>query len=128
MRSDRSKKSVAPGVACVLLGLALVLLGACGKQDDLESHTCPTSSAVTYDDFGKQFFDTWCQSCHAAAQTERNGAPDDVFFDTRDDIYRLRVQVYDQAAGSNGSMPIGPHGPSDADREKLADWLSCGAP
>ncbi|MGH7284184.1 MAG: hypothetical protein ACRELY_21875 [Polyangiaceae bacterium] len=87
-----------------------------------------STTAVTYDNFAQDFFDTWCQSCHAANQTNRNGAPDDIFFDTRDDIYRLRSQVYAQAAGTNSSMPIGAHGPSDSDREKLADWLACGAP
>lgn len=118
------------------------LITACGGEDTLDGHACPTSSstsstsssptasttALTYDNFGRDFFDTWCQSCHAAAQTNRNGAPDDIFFDTRDDIYRLRTQIYSQAAGSNSSMPIGPHGPPDSDREKLADWLACGAP
>ncbi|HEX7664594.1 MAG TPA: hypothetical protein VF407_08790 [Polyangiaceae bacterium] len=133
----------------MILGIAVAAGNAgCQGQDTLDGHTCPsgattTSStttddggapvatdpnAITYDNFARGFFDQWCQSCHAANVTDRNGAPDDIFFDTRDDIWRLRTQVYAQAAGANASMPIGPHGPTDADREKLADWLSCGAP
>ena len=137
MRCDRARLRL----GLVGLGLGLFLL-ACQGEDTLDGHSCPTSStttsasssptasttALTYDNFGQDFFDTWCQSCHAANQTNRNGAPDDIFFDTRDDIYRLRTQVYAQAAGTNASMPIGPHGPSDSEREKLADWLACGAP
>lgn len=134
MRCDRAHRL---GLGLASLGLGLLL--ACSGEDTLDGHACPTTSstsssptasttALTYENFGQDFFDTWCQSCHAAAQTNRNGAPDDIFFDTRDDIYRLRTQIYAQAAGTNSSMPIGPHGPPDSDREKLADWLACGAP
>ncbi|MEO8877123.1 MAG: hypothetical protein ABI461_16135 [Polyangiaceae bacterium] len=115
---------------CIAIGL-FSSVTACQGQENLEDHSCPTSQAtspVTYDNFGKDFFGTWCQSCHAADVTDRNGAPDDIFFDTRDDIWRLRGQVFSQTADSNTSMPIGPHGPSNADRKKLADWLACGAP
>jgi uncharacterized membrane protein len=117
----------------VLLSLIFSMIG-CKGQEELSDHACPTpttgtqTSAITYDNFGKDFFNTWCQSCHGASVTDRNGAPDDIFFDTRDDIWEQRVQVFAQAADSNASMPIGPHGPSDADRKKLADWLACGAP
>jgi uncharacterized membrane protein len=105
---------------------------ACQGQESLADHACPASdsgsSQITYESFAKDFFESWCQSCHGASVTDRNGAPDDIFFDTRDDIWEQRVQVFAQAADSNTSMPIGPHGPSDADRKKLADWLACGAP
>lgn len=115
----------------IAIGLFLSVIG-CHGQEELGDHSCPASdsgsSAITYDNFGKDFFNTWCQSCHGASVTDRNGAPDDVFFDSRDDIWQQRVQVFEQSADSNESMPIGPHGPSDADRKKLADWLACGAP
>lgn len=148
----RSDPRVMMGALCTVLGLAIAGGSAgCQGQDTLDGHACPTPStqatsttsegaddggvdratnpnAVTYENFGQGFFETWCQSCHAAAVTDRNGAPDDIFFDTRDDIWRLRTQVYAQAAGANASMPIGPHGPSDVEREELADWLACGAP
>ena len=116
---------------CIEIALVLSMIG-CKGQEELSDRSCPASdsgqSAVTYDNFGKDFFNTWCQSCHGASVIDRNGAPDDVFFDTRDDIWEQRVQVFAQTADSNESMPIGPHGPSDADRQTLADWLSCGAP
>jgi len=111
----------------VMIALVLLVIG-CQGQENLGDHSCPTGSSVTYESFGKEFFGTWCQSCHGAAVTNRNGAPDDIFFDTRDDIWALREQVFAQTADANKSMPIGPHGPSDDDRKRLADWLACGAP
>ena len=116
---------------CIAIGLFFSMFG-CKGQENLDDHSCPSTSsgsnAVTYDNFAKDFFNTYCQSCHGASVTDRNGAPDDIFFDTRDDIWEQREQVFAQAADSNASMPIGPHGPTDADRQKLADWLACGAP
>jgi uncharacterized membrane protein len=124
----RSKQN---GIRVIYMFLILSLffsMIACKGQENLEDHSCPANNTVTYDNFAKDFFNTYCQSCHGAAVTDRNGAPDDVFFDTRDDIWEQREQVFAQAADSNSSMPIGPHGPTDAERQKLADWLACGAP
>jgi uncharacterized membrane protein len=127
----RCEQHVRAFYICLAIGLFFSMI-ACKGQENLEDHACPAtdsgSSAITYDNFGKDFFDTYCQSCHGASVTDRNGAPDDVFFDTRDDIWEQREQVFAQSADSNSSMPIGPHGPTDAERQKLADWLACGAP
>jgi uncharacterized membrane protein len=125
MRCDKS--TLRAFYTCVAIGLFFSMI-ACKGQENLEDHSCPANSTVTYESFGKDFFNTYCQSCHGASVTDRNGAPDDVFFDSRDDIWEQREQVFAQAADSNTSMPIGPHGPTDADRQKLADWLACGAP
>ena len=36
-------------------------------------------------------------------------------------------EIYSEAGGTNTGMPQGTIKPSDTDRQRLADWLSCGA-
>jgi hypothetical protein len=43
-------------------------------------------------------------------------------------VVRHRERIYIRAAGSNDSMPPGPDDPPRAERDKLAEWLACGAP
>lgn len=112
-----------------LAGAALTASVGCGAPETLDDHPCPPGgTSLTYESFGKGFMDAYCQSCHAAHATERYGAPGGYAFDTADDVRRLRARIFVRAAGANVSMPPGPNDPSAAERDKLADWLACGAP
>jgi uncharacterized membrane protein len=101
---------------------------ACSSGDTIDTHPCPTGgTTLTYASFGQPFLDQWCERCHAASAPSRNGAPPNVTFDTHDDVLKWRDRIFARAADHNSSMPPGPDGPPDADRQRLADWLSCGA-
>lgn len=118
----RHPKSLAP----VVLSFALV---ACQGPISIDEHPCPPQgTTLTYENFGKAFVDSRCQSCHASRAFDRAGAPAEYFFDTREDVLRHRDRIFVRSAASNDSMPPGPDDPSEADRNKLADWLACGAP
>ncbi len=102
--------------------------GAC-TFETIEDHPCPQGgTTLTYENFGKAFFAENCNSCHSSTNGERNGAPDDFSFETLDEIHEHKDRIFVRAADANDSMPPGPDDPPLADREKLADWLACGAP
>ena len=114
----------------VFLGLMIgtsVSLTACGGDElgDPTGSTCPTDSALTYENFGEEFMRTHCLACHGAK------GPESPKFDTLAQI-QAKAGDIDRAAasgpkGTNTFMPDG--GSVDtAEREKLGEWLACGAP
>lgn len=109
--------------------LALILfVGAC-KETTIEDRTCPPGGTkLTYATFGKSFMDTNCQRCHGQVSKDRQGAPGDYDFGSVDDVRVHKSRIFARAAADNTTMPPGPDDPPEADRDKLAEWLSCGAP
>ena len=113
----------------IAVALSAALAIACNGPTTIDEHPCPSGgTTLTYENFGKSFIDAQCQSCHASRSHERLGAPAEYFFDTREDVLRHRARIFVRAAADNDSMPPGPNDPNESDRNKLADWLSCGAP
>jgi hypothetical protein len=100
----------------------VLLLGAGGcAQNSLGDPTgskCPADSALTYQNFGEHFMQSHCVRCHNQ-------------FSTQDGI-KSEVDNIDRAAAAgpdtvNTFMPED-EDLSDHDREKLGEWLACGAP
>jgi uncharacterized membrane protein len=110
----------------LVLGLGLGLgLAAC--DDGVPPGESCETSFVRYDNFAEPFFLDWCRSCHSATVPGdmRQDAPVDVNFDTLGDIRDHRRRIYELAGNRSSMPPAG--GPSDAEREMLVEWLSCGA-
>jgi uncharacterized membrane protein len=104
----------------------LLLLAACFEVDHLADATCePGHEDLTYESYGQPFLDAYCQTCHAAAQKDRDGAPTHVTFDTRAEVMHWADRIYARSAAGNTSMPPGPGGPTDDERHLLAQWLAC---
>lgn len=124
----------------IALVLGLVLFAACeGSTDDgglggdsdsdsEELAPCEEQPVITYDTFGRGFLATYCDGCHGSAVTERQGAPDDVVFDTRDGALEWADRILERSAPADGSVatmpPVGGVTPDDTDR--LIVWLTCG--
>ena len=109
--------------------LAATACGACGKETTINDVPCPPAgTTLTYDNFGAAFMNTSCETCHGQADGDRKGAPDGYDFDTLDAIRARKDRIFIRAAADNTTMPPGPDDPSQADRDKLAEWLACGAP
>jgi len=95
---------------------------------------CPTPQTLSYENFGQQFFATYCQTCHASTVTgaARKGAPGDHVFDQVQDIQLLSEHIDEYAAAGPAAVntvmpPEGPK-PTEAERRQLGEWLACGAP
>ncbi len=114
-----------------LLGLALFVVAgggvsACGDAaGQATGSTCPSDSALTYDNFGQDFFKTNCLACHGS-----NG-PQSPKYDTVAQI-RANGSGIDKAAaaGPDAVNTVMPNTGSvaEAERRKLGEWLACGAP
>ncbi len=115
-----------PGLAPAL-ATAAALAAACGAAPlELEDLPCPEAgTALTYESFGRAFLAAHCNTCHT---TGANGAPGSYRFDTLEDVHRHRARIFVRAAGPNVSMPPGPVDPPADERDRLAEWLACGAP
>lgn len=116
-------------LALIALALGLSLASIACKETTIEDRPCPPAgTTLTYDSFGKGFMDAHCQGCHGAPSAQRKGAPSGYDFGAVDDVRRYRSRIFSRAAADNTTMPPGPDDPPEAEREKLAEWLACGAP
>ncbi len=115
-------------LAVIAAALFALVSSGCAFET-LEEHSCPKDgTTLTYQNFGAAFFQAYCNSCHSADIEHRNGAPENYVFSSRAAIVALKDRIFVRAAGENSSMPPGPDNPPYEEREKLADWLACGAP
>ncbi len=114
-----------------LLGAALLVVGgsavsACGgNEGEATGSTCPSDSALTYDNFGADFFQNNCLVCHGSK------GPESPKFDAVEQIRASSSAIdKDAAAGPNSVNTAMPQDGivSEADRRKLGEWLACGAP
>ena len=113
-----------PHLACALSFAAALV--ACGSgPGDPTGSTCPTTSTLSYANFGQAFMQNHCLACHSA-----NG-PESPKFDSIVEI-RAASSDIDRSAASgpkavNSYMPEG-GSVDEAERRKLGEWLACGAP
>ncbi len=97
---------------------------------------CPPTSTLTYENFGKAFMEDFCTNCHSSTKVgeDRNGATKDHDFDTLLGIRQVANHIDQTAAigpaSANRNMPPEDETsqPADSDRERLAEWIACGAP
>lgn len=121
------KMRIATQKTLVLLPL---LLSACSLfYTEIDDYDCPSKgTTLTYADFGAPFMTRYCQSCHGSNASDRAGAPGEFIFDTQTQIQKHAGRIFARSADTNDSMPPGPDDPSLDERQKLAEWLACGAP
>jgi len=115
-----------------------LLLGCSGEKDDATTvdsgppvvtdtgglALCVDAPVVTWSSFGDGFMTQNCQSCHRSTSTDRRGAPDDIIFDTHEDVLDQTDRILARAAGTEPSMPPS-GGVHEDDRYLLEVWLTC---
>jgi len=85
---------------------------------------CADQRDVTWQNWGKGFFLTYCDGCHAETALDRHGAPDSATFDSlaqvRDWAERIDVRtLVDQDMPPGGGVLL-------EDQALLAAFLACG--
>jgi cytochrome c5 len=93
---------------------------------DTESLSCADAPIVTYESFGRGFLATYCNGCHAAGVTNRQGAPQDVTFDDAEQASAWADRILTRALVDDEGPPMPPAGgivPDDAERAEV--WLRC---
>ncbi len=127
------------------LTLAMLVLGTSCRTDtpsprDLAPLPSPTASTgdsgTPVDPCGdapewgdaQGYLRTWCLPCHSdtVAPEERQGAPDDVNFDTYAQVFAWRTAIEARATGPDADMPPVSGATSKA-TTRFAHWLECGA-
>lgn len=104
---------------------ALLLLVACAGDEAEPDPFCEDAPVVTWDSFGQDFLRQNCQSCHASTSPERNGAPEDVTFDTEEDAWTWADRILERSTPDPPTMP--PRGGlEEDDQRRLEVWLRCG--
>lgn len=113
----------------LLLAIAsIALLPGC-EVLEIEDFPCPSEgTTLTFDSFGRGFFGSYCNSCHSGPAEDRGGAPPEYVFNTVEQVRQHKDRIFSRSAGPNTTMPIGPDDPPRDERDKLAEWLACGAP
>jgi hypothetical protein len=77
--------------------------------------------ALTYENFGKQFMTSYCVSCHSGIAAKHM-----VQLDTLAGVQKNKTAVKRQAVTTT-VMPEQNPKPTSAERQKLGQWLDCGA-
>lgn len=108
-------------------GLALGLAGGCTSTAlTIDEASCPEGGTqLTFQNFGEPFLGAYCDRCH---DTARDGAPSAFRFTTPELVRVHAARIFVRAAGPNTTMPPGPEDPPADERDRLAEWLACGAP
>ena len=122
-------------------------LAACGGDSPTPTGTeCPSPDpmTLTYDNFGRDFMERYCNHCHDSSLTRsmRNGAPLYHDFDTLIGVKQVSNHIDEQAgSGPNASNDFMPPArcpstkggaidkdcaqPTEQERKDLALWLAC---
>lgn len=109
--------------------VVVAFASGCKAETSLDDYPCPKEGTkLTYDSFGREFMAQSCQTCHGQATGERKGAPEGYDFGSLDAVRGKKARIFARAAADNVTMPPGPDDPPAAERDKLAEWLACGAP
>jgi len=113
----------------ILWALGFSLAACSSVYTEIDDSQCPPGgTSLTYANFGAEFMNSYCQYCHGSNAQSREGAPGEFIFDTQEQVIRHKDRIFVRSAGENDSMPPGPDDPPLEERNKLAEWLSCGAP
>ncbi len=105
----------------ITMMLGLLFLVGCGGGSGA---TCPTGNTLTYENFGRQFFASYCDRCHAS----RTSPVMNSLATIRANSTAIDSEAASGPDATNTAMPEGTPAPTTAERQQLGQWLACGAP
>jgi hypothetical protein len=103
----------------------LLLLWGCGVEGgDTADPLCDGAPRLTWESHGAAIITEYCQPCHASTSELRNGAPENVTFDTYEETIAWKDRILATATPDEPTMP--PNlSLSELDRSNLEIWLTC---
>ena len=110
--------------------LALFAVAACDDEVIVDPiyepapDWCDEAPVTTWNNWGQGFLVQNCNACHAATSTDRQDAPEDMVFDSPEDVALRKAGILTQATGDAPEMPPA-GGVSAEDRARLEAWLRC---
>ena len=119
--------------------LLLFFLFGCDGDNKPSSNASSTFHARSVDcdsiewnwtNVGQPFMMTWCTSCHHSelATANRQGAPTAYNFDTYSETVSHGTNVMSRVIDQTPSPMPPAGGPTDAELQRLYEWLECGMP
>jgi len=100
-------------------------------QSHFNSRTQEECSDIiwNYTNVGQPFMMTWCTSCHHGdlGEDQRPTGTDGVDFETYSLVLSQIERIEARALSEPPTMPPA-GGPSDAELQRLREWIECGAP
>ena len=96
------------------------MLLACSEPNDT-AEAC--IDAPTYDEWTKGFMSSKCQSCHATTARDRYSAPEEIYFDTYEDVFHSRDLIRSSVLDRRSMPPSG--GVLEDELTLLEQWLDC---
>jgi uncharacterized membrane protein len=107
-------------------GIWLMLGVACNGSnagEDSAAALCIDAPVLTWENYGQGLVVERCQSCHASTSETRNGAPEDVFFDTHEDAISHIDSILQRVVEDQTMPPQG--GLDEEDILSVEIWLTC---
>jgi hypothetical protein len=121
LATTRQAKKERCVMKCLFLGVVVFVLGCGGGGSGA---TCPTTSTLTYDNFGRSFMERYYPRCHAAGMRGPNLSTLATIQAAKDEI---DLTTASGPSATNTEMPPGQPAPTTAERQQLGEWLACGA-
>jgi uncharacterized membrane protein len=135
-------------ISAILLAALFATLGCSGLGvEPIESRACENPTTLRFANFGADFMQRHCQSCHSelderdvklspatavpafqrktTLNPQHTDIPSGYNFGSLAAVKKHRTRIYERSAGANTSMPPGPDDPTETERQKLAEWLAC---
>lgn len=112
---------------------AFAAFWGCAEKDEEDVDTSSASDDDDGDLCGRDyeteiapFFETYCLRCHSVENVgdERNDAPDELNYDTQEDVVKWGELILEQL-GPDGEMPPSPPVPDQIESDKIIAWLTC---
>ena len=94
------------------------LLFACAPSEEVIAECSP----LYYENFGRGFLTEHCQGCHAQGAIDREGAPENVYFDNEEAVLLWKESMIRTIEGQT-MPPAG--GIVEEERSAALEWLSC---
>ena len=106
---------------------SMVLLALIGCEENTQK-MCE-ESPWTYENTGEIFMLNWCTSCHHSELTgdSRGGATDGVNLNGFENVAAFLDRIDAVALSDSPTMPPS-GGPTEAELDRMREWLTCGAP